>query len=161
MFAGGRPILLQKTGRRAGRVVSQPKHFDAIFLSACRCRFSNNRGGSGAAAAFGRVSRDGAEPREAGDFAATGRHIGAGRSCSKGGNAIFVSGYNRRVQVRCCHIARAVRSPLFEYAERRTGDHGWDIDLNDGSSNNRIYDNLVLNGGIKLRERFFRTLKTM
>jgi hypothetical protein len=38
-------------------------------------------------------------------------------------------------------------------------DHGWDIDLDDGSSNYRIYNNLALNGGIKLREGFFRILE--
>lgn len=31
-------------------------------------------------------------------------------------------------------------------------DHGWDIDLDDGSSWYRIYDNVLLNGGLKLRE---------
>jgi hypothetical protein len=35
-------------------------------------------------------------------------------------------------------------------------DHGWDIDLDDGSSNYRIYANLLLNGGLKLREGFHR-----
>ena len=35
-------------------------------------------------------------------------------------------------------------------------DHGWDIDLDDGSSNYEIYDNLCLNGGLKLREGFYR-----
>ena len=35
-------------------------------------------------------------------------------------------------------------------------DHGWDIDLDDGSSNYRIYDNLLLHGGLKLREGFQR-----
>ena len=35
-------------------------------------------------------------------------------------------------------------------------DHGWDIDLDDGSSNFEIYNNLCLNGGIKLREGYFR-----
>ena len=35
-------------------------------------------------------------------------------------------------------------------------DHGWDIDLDDGSSNYRIYNNLCLKGGLKLREGFFR-----
>lgn len=38
-------------------------------------------------------------------------------------------------------------------------DHGWDIDLDDGSSNYHIYNNLCLNGGIKLREGFFRTVE--
>ena len=35
-------------------------------------------------------------------------------------------------------------------------DHGWDIDLDDGSSNYRIHNNLCLNGGLKLREGFYR-----
>lgn len=38
-------------------------------------------------------------------------------------------------------------------------DRGWDIDLDDGSSNYIITKNLCLNGGIKLREGFFRTVK--
>ncbi|HVI48375.1 MAG TPA: right-handed parallel beta-helix repeat-containing protein [Chitinophaga sp.] len=36
-------------------------------------------------------------------------------------------------------------------------DHGWDIDLDDGSSNYHIYNNVCLNGGLKLREGFYRT----
>ena len=35
-------------------------------------------------------------------------------------------------------------------------DHGWDIDLDDGSSFYRIYNNLLLNGGLKLREGYGR-----
>ena len=35
-------------------------------------------------------------------------------------------------------------------------DHGWDIDLDDGSSNYDIYNNLLLRGGLKLREGFRR-----
>uniref|UniRef100_UPI00356A7CAD right-handed parallel beta-helix repeat-containing protein n=1 Tax=Novipirellula sp. TaxID=2795430 RepID=UPI00356A7CAD len=35
-------------------------------------------------------------------------------------------------------------------------DHGWDIDLDDGSSNYDIYNNLMLQGGLKLREGFRR-----
>ena len=35
-------------------------------------------------------------------------------------------------------------------------DHGWDIDLDDGSTNFRIIGNLCLNGGLKLREGFHR-----
>ncbi|GIZ08768.1 peptide-binding protein [Flavobacterium sp. UMI-01] len=35
-------------------------------------------------------------------------------------------------------------------------DHGWDIDLDDGSSNYHIYNNLLLNSGLKLREGFYR-----
>jgi hypothetical protein len=35
-------------------------------------------------------------------------------------------------------------------------DHGWDVDLDDGSSNYEIYNNLLLRGGLKLREGFHR-----
>jgi len=35
-------------------------------------------------------------------------------------------------------------------------DHGWDIDLDDGSSNYELYNNVCLQGGIKLREGFHR-----
>jgi len=35
-------------------------------------------------------------------------------------------------------------------------DHGWDIDLDDGSSFYEIYNNLCLNGGIKNREGYHR-----
>lgn len=38
-------------------------------------------------------------------------------------------------------------------------DHGWDIDLDDGSSWYVIKNNLCLNGGIKLREGFYRTVE--
>lgn len=38
-------------------------------------------------------------------------------------------------------------------------DHGWDIDLDDGSSNYIIKNNLCLNGGIKLREGYRRLCK--
>ena len=38
-------------------------------------------------------------------------------------------------------------------------DHGWDIDLDDGSSNYHIYNNVCLHGGIKLREGFHRTVE--
>ena len=36
-------------------------------------------------------------------------------------------------------------------------DHGWDIDLDDGSSQYLIYNNLLLNGGLKFREGYNRT----
>ncbi len=35
-------------------------------------------------------------------------------------------------------------------------DHGWDVDLDDGSSNYEIVDNLFLAGGLKLREGYHR-----
>jgi len=37
-------------------------------------------------------------------------------------------------------------------------DHGWDIDLDDGSSNYYICNNLCLNGGLKNREGFYRVV---
>jgi hypothetical protein len=36
-------------------------------------------------------------------------------------------------------------------------DHGWDIDLDDGSSHYEIYNNLMLAGGLKFREGYGRT----
>ncbi len=38
-------------------------------------------------------------------------------------------------------------------------EHGWDIDLDDGSSRYRITNNLCLSGGLKLREGFDRIVK--
>ena len=38
-------------------------------------------------------------------------------------------------------------------------DHGWDIDLDDGSSNYHLVNNLCLRGGIKNREGFFRLVE--
>jgi hypothetical protein len=38
-------------------------------------------------------------------------------------------------------------------------DHGWDIDLDDGSTNYEIRNNLCLGGGIKNREGFFRVVE--
>ena len=35
-------------------------------------------------------------------------------------------------------------------------DHGWDVDLDDGSTNYEIYNNVFLRGGLKLREGFRR-----
>lgn len=35
-------------------------------------------------------------------------------------------------------------------------DHGWDIDLDDGSSWYEIYDNVLLSGGLKMREGYYR-----
>ena len=38
-------------------------------------------------------------------------------------------------------------------------DHGWDIDLDDGSTNYELRNNLCLNGGIKNREGFYRVVE--
>ena len=45
------------------------------------------------------------------------------------------------------------------FGNRFRCDHGWDIDLDDGSSNYHIYNNVCLNGGLKLREGFYRTVE--
>ncbi|WP_179348353.1 PDZ domain-containing protein [Winogradskyella pacifica] len=37
-------------------------------------------------------------------------------------------------------------------------DHGWDIDLDDGSTNYEIYNNISLSGGIKTREGYHRNV---
>jgi hypothetical protein len=49
-----------------------------------------------------------------------------------------------------------VVKPIILRNNRWRCDHGWDIDLDDGSSNYQIENNLCLNGGIKLREGFDR-----
>ena len=38
-------------------------------------------------------------------------------------------------------------------------DHGWDVDLDDGSTNYHIYNNLFLHGGLKNREGFYRIVE--
>ncbi len=45
-----------------------------------------------------------------------------------------------------------VVKPVIIRNNRFRCDHGWDIDLDDGSGNYKIYNNLCLNGGLKLRE---------
>ncbi len=52
-----------------------------------------------------------------------------------------------------------VVKPIVVRNNRMRCDHGWDIDLDDGSSNYRIYNNLCLNGGIKLREGVNRVVE--
>jgi hypothetical protein len=49
-----------------------------------------------------------------------------------------------------------VVDPIILRHNRWRCDHGWDVDLDDGSSNYRIYNNLFLNGGLKLREGYHR-----
>lgn len=55
-------------------------------------------------------------------------------------------------------LADAVRTTVIRNNRFRC-DRGWDIDLDDGSSNYHIYSNLCLNGGIKLREGFYRVVE--
>jgi hypothetical protein len=52
----------------------------------------------------------------------------------------------------------AVR-PTVLFNNRFRCDHGWDIDLDDGSSNYIIQNNVCLNGGLKLREGFKRKVE--
>jgi hypothetical protein len=49
-----------------------------------------------------------------------------------------------------------VVKPIILRNNRWRCDHGWDIDLDDGSSNYQIIDNLCLKGGIKNREGYGR-----
>ncbi|HEY4788866.1 MAG TPA: PDZ domain-containing protein [Bacteroidales bacterium] len=56
-------------------------------------------------------------------------------------------------------ILADVRSTIIIRNNRFRCDRGWDIDLDDGSSNYHIYNNLCLNGGIKLREGFYRVVE--
>lgn len=52
-----------------------------------------------------------------------------------------------------------VVKPIILRNNRWRCDHGWDIDLDDGSSNYQIYNNLCLNGGIKNREGYNRLVE--
>ncbi|MEP7093005.1 MAG: right-handed parallel beta-helix repeat-containing protein [Flavobacterium sp.] len=52
-----------------------------------------------------------------------------------------------------------VVKPIVIQNNRMRCDHGWDIDLDDGSSNYIIKNNLCLNGGIKLREGVNRVVE--
>lgn len=56
-------------------------------------------------------------------------------------------------------ILTDVVEPIVLRNNRFRCDRGWDIDLDDGSSNYYIYNNLCLNGGIKLREGFYRVVE--
>lgn len=49
----------------------------------------------------------------------------------------------------------AVETTVIRHSRWRC-DHGWDIDLDDGSSNYDIHDNLMLGGGLKFREGYRR-----
>ena len=50
------------------------------------------------------------------------------------------------------------RKPIVIRNSRWRCDHGWDIDLDDGSSNYVLTNNLCLAGGIKLREGYYRSV---
>jgi hypothetical protein len=66
---------------------------------------------------------------------------------------------NRRVAADSSLVVLdAIASTVIRHNRMRC-DHGWDIDLDDGSSNYLIEDNLLLAGGIKLREGFNRIVR--
>lgn len=63
-------------------------------------------------------------------------------------------------------VASDPRLPLLDAVEpivmrhnRLRCDHGWDVDLDDGASNYVIEQNLLLAGGLKLREGFARVVR--
>jgi Right handed beta helix region len=66
---------------------------------------------------------------------------------------------NRRVAADPSLVALDAVAPTVIRHNRMRCDHGWDIDLDDGSSNYLIEDNLLLAGGIKLREGFNRIVR--
>jgi hypothetical protein len=49
--------------------------------------------------------------------------------------------------------------PTVLHHNRWRCDHGWDVDLDDGSSNYEITNNVFLHGGLKLREGFHRVVR--
>jgi len=66
---------------------------------------------------------------------------------------------NRRVAADPSLVPLDAIAPTVIRHNRMRCDHGWDIDLDDGSSNYLIEDNLLLAGGIKLREGFNRIVR--
>ncbi|MCX6904495.1 MAG: PDZ domain-containing protein [Verrucomicrobia bacterium] len=52
-----------------------------------------------------------------------------------------------------------VVKPVILRNNRWRCDHGWDIDLDDGSSRYELRNNLCLNGGLKNREGFYRVVE--
>ena len=66
---------------------------------------------------------------------------------------------NRRVAADPSLVELDAIAPTVIRHNRMRCDNGWDIDLDDGSSNFVIEDNLLLAGGIKLREGFNRIVR--
>jgi hypothetical protein len=67
------------------------------------------------------------------------------------------------VKATCVAVAKEPTMPFWDMLEpniirnsRWRCDHGWDIDLDDGSTQYRLYNNLLLNGGLKMREGYDR-----
>jgi PDZ domain len=66
---------------------------------------------------------------------------------------------NRRVAKEPTLTLLDAVEPITIRHNRMRCDHGWDIDLDDGSSNYVIEDNVLLSGGLKLREGFARVVR--
>jgi hypothetical protein len=66
---------------------------------------------------------------------------------------------NRRVAAEPSLALLDAVEPIVIRGNRFRCDHGWDIDLDDGASNYVIEDNLLLAGGLKLREGFARVVR--
>lgn len=79
-----------------------------------------------------------------------------------GRDRFWLPDYEKMVQLTAAHpeliLKDALYTTLIRYNRFRC-DHGWDIDLDDGSSNYHIYNNVCLKGGIKLREGFYRRIE--
>ena len=63
---------------------------------------------------------------------------------------------DRRVAAEPGLVTLDARETVVIRHNRFRSEHGWDIDLDDGSSNYLIEDNLLLSGGLKFREGFDR-----
>jgi hypothetical protein len=66
---------------------------------------------------------------------------------------------DERVRVRPDFPFLDMVKPITLNHNRFHCEHGWDIDLDDGSSHYRITNNVCLNGGLKLREGYDRIVK--
>ena len=66
---------------------------------------------------------------------------------------------DRRVATHPALPALDAVEPIVMKRNRFRCDHGWDVDLDDGSSNYIIEENLLLAGGLKLREGFARVVR--
>lgn len=69
------------------------------------------------------------------------------------------------IQKTAAEVAKDTQLPYLDMLgpniirnSRWSCNHGWDIDLDDGSSWYEIYNNLLLNGGLKLREGYHRNV---
>lgn len=89
----------------------------------------------------------------------TGDH---GAFNSWGRDRFWLPDYKKMTQMTAEHpeliLLDAIYTTVIRYNRFRC-DHGWDIDLDDGSTNYHIYGNLCLSGGIKLREGFNRIVE--